>query len=118
MAKTDAKAEIMEDLTIAPGLGAATWNGRDSYPYYVSEVLPNRVIGMYSPGSHFEKSWESGHLVTDKYDPEHPTELYIKKAYGRWWEVTKDGKKRLRKFTGRYRSLSFGAAVSYQDPHF
>lgn len=114
----DPEKQIMEDLILAPGLGATMSNGRDSYPYYVSEVLPNRVIGLYSPNSHFEKSWENGHQVVDKYDPSHPTEIYIKRAYSRWWKVTKDGKKRLREFTGRYCHLSFGHAYAYQDPSF
>jgi len=114
----DEAAQIKEDLNMAPGLGATMSNGRDSYPYYVSEVLPNKVIGMYSPGSHFAKDWTDGHEVVDKYDPNHPTEFYIKRAYGKWWNVSKDGKKRLSRFTGRYRHLSFGHASAYSDPSF
>lgn len=118
MAKLTEYEQIKEDLNMAPGLGATMYNGRDSWPYYVTEVLPNRVIGLYSPGSHFKESWVDGHEVVDKFDPKHETELYIKRAYGKWWKVTKDGKKRIRQFTNRYHTLTFGHATSYSSPLF
>lgn len=118
MAKLTEYEQIKEDLNMAPGLGATMYNGRDSWPYYVTEVLPNRVIGLYSPGSHFKESWVDGHEVVDKFDPKHETELCIKRAYGKWWKVTKDGKKRIRQFTNRYHTLTFGHATSYSSLSF
>lgn len=109
----DHRREIEEDLKIYVGLGATYHIGSDSYPYYVSEVLPNGVIGLYSPDSHFEKSWTDGSRIVDKFDPEQPTKIYIKRSYGHWWECTKDGK-RIR----RWHSICFGYASAYQDPSF
>ena len=114
---TDAERAINEDLTIGPGTGVTESVGSDSYPFYVSEVLPNRVIGLYPPSSHFEKSWTDGHQVVDKFDANMPSKFYIKRRYGNWWQCTKDGKP-LRKWGGRYNRISFGHAYSYQDPSF
>lgn len=119
MAKhADPEKQIMEDLILAPGLGATMSVGSDCYPYYISEVLPNRVIGLYTPGSHFEKDWTDGHEVVDKYDPARPSEMFIKRAYGHWWKVSRDGKTRIGRFTGRHSRFSIGHACSYRDPSF
>lgn len=118
MKKTNEKEEIYFQLKLAPGLGATMSVGSDSYPYYVSDVLPNGVIGLYSPGSHFKNDWTDGYEVVDAFDSKHPTEIFIKKAYRKWWVVDKDGKKRIRPFTGRYNTLQFGSATSYRDPSF
>lgn len=108
---------IDEDLKMTVGLGATHSNGRDSYPYYVSEVLPNRVIGIYHPQSRFDDthSWEGGTMVVDPFDKAHPTERYIKRFYGKWWECTREGK-RIKHFD--YGRLTFGHASSHQDPSF
>lgn len=118
MKKTDEKEEIYLQLNLAPGLGATMNVGSDSYPYYVSDVLPNGVIGLYSPGSHFEHDWVDGYKKVDAFDSKHPTEIFIKKAYRKWWVVDQSGKKRIRRFTSRYQSLHFGTATSYRDPNF
>lgn len=112
--------QITNDLTMLPGQGATMYNGRDSYPYYICEALPNGVYGIYSAGSHFDDKhpWESGVEVVDPYIPNHPAEKYIKFTYGKWWEVSKDGKTRICRLTGKYCSLSFKGAYSYQDPSF
>lgn len=105
--------EIEEDLKIQVGLGATYHCGSDSYPYYVSEVLPKGVIGLYRPNSHFEKSWTDGHEIVDPFDATKPSEVYIRRTYGHWWVCDKQGK-RIR----RWHSISFGYASSYQDPSF
>lgn len=112
--------KVVADLTLLPGQGATMYNGRDSYPYYICEALPNDVYGIYSPNSHFDDShpWEGGVEVVDAYVPNHPAEHYIKFSYGKWWEVSKDGKTRIRRFTGKYHHLSFKGAYSYRDPSF
>lgn len=102
---------IEEDLKIAVGVGATYCCGSDAYPYYVSEVLPNGVIGMYEPHSHFEHSWADGDMVVDKFDPSHKSEFYIRRSYGHWWQCTLDGKR-----THRWHRVSFGHAYSYRDP--
>ena len=104
---------IKEDLTIEVGLGATYSIGSDSYPYYVSEVLPNGVIGLYEPSSHFEHDWTEGSMVVDKFDSSHASEVYIRKSYGHWWECDKDGKRKC-----RWHSIHFGHACSYRDPSF
>ena len=104
---------INEDLIIEVGLGATYSVGSDSYPYYVSEVLPNGVIGLYQPNSHFEHDWTEGSMVADKFDLSHETEVYIRKSYGHWWECDKDGKR-----IHRWHSIHFGHACSYRDPSF
>ena len=111
------KKAIEEDLKIVPGVGATETVGSDSYPYYVSEVLPKGIIGMYAPNSHFEKSWADGDMVVDPFDEKRPTEFYIKRRYGKWWTVKRDGTP-VGRFTGRYVRLSFGHACSYRDPSF
>ena len=115
----DTRAAIAEDLTISVGTGASTYNGRDSSPYYVSEVLPNGVIGLYSAHWQFDDKhpWEGGVGVVDKFDSSHASELYIKRRYGNWWQCSKDGKP-LCKFTDKYRRLGFNGAYAYQDPSF
>jgi len=115
----DIKSFIEEDLKIFPGMGATKSVGSDCYPFYVAELLPNHVIGMYAPKSHFDKDhpWSAGTLVVDNYDPQHQSELYIKRRYGKWWVCTKEGKP-VARFTCKYVRLRFGNASSYQDPCF
>lgn len=109
----DHQAQIEEDLMIEVGLGATYHCGSDSYPYYVSEVLPKGVIGLYRPNSHFEKDWTDGHGVVDKFDQSHETETYIRRSYGHWWICDKNGKR-----IGRWHNISFGSACAYTDPSF
>ena len=110
---------IDEDLKIMPGVGATVSVGSDKYPYYVSEVLPNGVIGMYEPSSWFDDMhpWEGGDQVVEKFDPNHGSTCFIKRRYGHWWSVDKYGKP-IKKFIGKYSRISFGYAISYQDPSF
>ena len=108
-----AKNFIQEDLIIQVGVGATYTIGSDSYPYYVSEVLPGGVIGLYEPGSHFENSWADGDMKVDDFDASHHTEVYIKRRYGKWWRVTKDGTP-----IEHFVRLRFGHAYSYRDPSF
>ncbi len=117
--KLTAKEQILEDLTICHGTGATKSVVSDSYPYWITEVLPNRVFGVCHARSHFDQdhSWESGHEVVDKYDPTiDKTQFYLKRCYGHWWEVDRAGKKRLRRFDGRYVSFTIGHAYSYRNP--
>ena len=115
----NALRDIEEDLTIFPGTGATKSVGSDAYPYYVSEVLPNGVIGMYDAPASFDDKhpWEGGTQVVKPFDPAHKSEFYLKRRYGKWWEVTREGKP-IRQFTGKYVSLSFGHAYAYQNPSF
>jgi hypothetical protein len=117
--KRDPLTAIAEDLKIFPGAGATKSVGSDSYPYYVSEALPNGVIGMYHPSAKFddEHPWHGGSQVVDAYDPKAPSDFYIKRRYGNWWEVERNGTP-IRKFTGRYVRLHFNGAHSYRDPSF
>jgi hypothetical protein len=111
----DERQIIAEDMKIMPGAGATLHVGSDSYPYYVSEVLPNGVIGMYSPSWKFKTSWTDGSGEVDPFDSTHKTELFIKRRYKKWWKVEKDGKP-VDRFAGS--NLSFGHAHLYQDPSF
>lgn len=110
---------IEEDLKILPGTGATMHVGSDSYPWYVSEVLPNSIIGMYAPKSWFDDKhpWESGMQVVAPFDAKHPSEIYIKRRYGKWWKVSSNGKP-ISRFTSRYERLYFTGARSYRDPSF
>ena len=119
--KLSEKSQILEDLTITPGMGATKSVVSDCYPYWVTEVLPNRVYGICHARSHFDEDhpWEGGHEVVEKWDPEKDkTEFYIKRCYGRWWKVSPDGKQRLEKIEGRYVSFTIGHACSYRNPSF
>lgn len=111
--------KIKLDLEITKGYGATVSVGSDAYPYYVSEVLPNGIYGLYSPGSKFDDQhpWECGTMVVDPFDPERKSELYVKIRYGKWWEVERNGKP-IRRFSCRYHTLRFGAACSYRNPSF
>ena len=115
----DIKTAIAEDLCISVGTGVTKHNGRDSYPFYVSEVLPNGVVGLTSGHGHFDSShpWEGGIGVVDPFDHDQPTEFYIKRRYGNWWKVHKNGKP-ISRFTDRYSRICFGRASFYQDPSF
>lgn len=108
---------IQEDLTIHVGMGATLSCGSDRYPYYVSERLPNNVIGLYRPGYHFTNDWTDGDMTVDEFDSNAKSTLYIKRRYGKWWAVRRDGTP-LRRFTSRYERLSFGSAIAYRDPSF
>ena len=110
---------IEEDLNIHVGIGATLSVGSDSYPYYVSETLPNGAIGMYHASSHWDDAhpWEGGSQVVDPFDARHATDFYIKRRYGHWWKINKDGSP-IERFTGKYTRLSFGHAYSYCDPSF
>ena len=76
---------IEEDLVIDVGIGATKSIGSDCYPYYVSEVLPNGVIGVYRPLSSFKHSWTDGSMEVEAFNPAHKTEVYLKRFYGNWW---------------------------------
>ena len=108
---------INEDLMIAPGVGATMTVGSDSYAYYVSEVLSNGIVGLYSPKTYFENSWADGTMKVDDFDKSNASEFYIKRRYGKWWKCTKDGNP-LHKWTGKYARLHFGRAYAYRDPSF
>lgn len=115
-----AKQKIEFDLKIRPGQGCTMYNGRDEYPYYVSDVIKGRmIIGLYAPETCC-KTWADGVESVKPFDPSAKAEVWIRHAYGRWWTVSpEDGfKKRLRKFTDKYQRLSFDGARSYQDPSF
>lgn len=114
----NAKA-IAEDLNMQVGLGLTMRVGSDAYPYYISEVLPNGILGIVRADSCFDDThpWEGGDEAVKPFDPSKPTEFYIKRRYGNWWEVTKDGMPS-RKWTSKYERVSFGAAVGYRDPNF
>lgn len=115
----DARSIVEEDLKIMPGMGATKFVGSDAYAYYVSEVLPGRVIGLYEPRCCFDAQhpWEGGDQVVEPFNAEAKTELYLKRRYGHWWKVERDGTP-LCKFTGKYVRLHFGQALSYRDPSF
>ena len=115
----DAKQALEEDLKIIPGTGATMSVGSDSYPYYVTEVLPNGVIGLYKPSSHWDAShtWEGGTQVVSPFDPHAKTEQYIKRRYGKWWVVEANGRP-ISRFTSKWERLRFGHAVAYQNPSF
>lgn len=116
------EAWAKEDLLIEVGLGATKHVGSDAYPYYISEILPKGVIGLYSPGSHFDKDhpWEGGSMVVDKFDPQHKSEFYIRRRYGKWWKCDATGKTYKKTDYQNYGTihLRFGHACSYQDPSF
>ena len=119
--KLTEKEQIVEDLTICPGTGATMSVGSDSYPYWITEVLPNRVLGICSAHSHFDDKhpWEGGTEVVDPYDSKMcKTEKYIKCCYGKGWEVSKDGKTRIARFSDRWRHFSIGHAYAYLNPSF
>lgn len=121
MPKIDAQTQIAEDLLVVPGTGATMSVGSDAYPYWITEVLPNRVFGICHAKSHFDDDhpWESGTEVVDPYDPsKDKTECYIKRCYGKWWTVSKDGKTRLLCFSDKWRHFSIGHACAYRDPSF
>ncbi len=110
---------VNEDINIMPGIGATKHVGSDAYPYYVSEVLPNGVIGLYEPHAQFDDAhpWEGGTQVVDPFDPNHESTTYIKRRYGNWWSCDKNGK-HTSKFTCKWVKLLFGQALAYQDPSF
>lgn len=108
---------LKEDLTIIIGIGATYRVGSDSYPYYISEILPNGIYGLYSPKSHFKKSWTDGTMIVDPFDTKQKSTMYIKRYYGNWYEVDITGKRR-RRLTTKYSHLNFGKACSYRDPSF
>lgn len=117
--KLSAKEQILEDLTICPGTGATKRVVSDAYPFWITEVLPNRVFGICRARTHFDKDhpWEGGYEVIEKYDPAiDKTELYLKRNYGHWWVVERNGKKLLRRFDGQHASVEIGYARAYQNP--
>lgn len=117
--KRNAISIIEEDLKICVGCGATMSCGSDCYPYYVSEVLPKGIVGLYRPKSFFDEKhpWEGGDQVVDAFDPKQTSSVYIKRRYGHWWQVESNGNP-IRRFTNRYERLRFGSAHSYRDPSF
>lgn len=110
---------VNEDLKIQLGVGATLSVGSDAYAYYVSEVLPNGVIGLYEPDSHWDEKhpWEGGTQVVSPFDPHAKSEKYIKRRYGTWWLVEANGRP-INRFTSKWERLQFGHARSYRDPSF
>lgn len=101
------------------GIGATKFVGSDAYPYYVVEAklttAGKYVVGMYSPGSHFEKSWADGHEVVDAFDPSHKPEFWITLYRNHWWKCNSNGE-RLKPY--RKDEYAFGYASAYRDPSF
>lgn len=114
-----AEQAVNEDLKIMPGTGATMSIGSDAHAYYVSEVLPNGIIGLYRPHAFWDDKhpWEGGVQVVAPFNSECKSEEYIKRRYGHWWNVTREGKP-IHRFTSKYCRLSFGHASSYRDPSF
>lgn len=108
---------LEEDLKMHIGLGATKTVGSDAYPYYVSDILPNGVIGLCRPTTTFKTSWTDGTLDVEPFNKSMQTDFYIKRRYGNWWTVTPEGKP-ICKYTSRYTRLSFGQAYGYRDPSF
>jgi hypothetical protein len=121
MRKIDVQTQIAEDLLVAPGTGATMSVGSDAYPYWITEVLPNRVFGICHAKSHFDDQhpWEGGIEVVDPFnEATDKTQKYIKRCYGKWWEVSKDGKTRIARFSSKWNRFSIGHACGYRDPSF
>ena len=98
-----------------PGLGATKRVGSDSYGYYICSIIPEKkLIGLYSPDSHFKVSWEEGVMVTDPYEPGHEPDFWIQHFRGKWWEWDKRSQKRLKWKA----NIQFGYCYSYQCPSF
>jgi hypothetical protein len=108
---------IKEDICMHVGLGVTESVGSDSYPYYVSEMLPKGVIGLCRPRTTFRTGWTEGTLDVEPFDVSMKTVFYIKRRYGNWWKVTPEGKPICR-YSGRYHHISFGHAYGYRDPSF
>lgn len=109
---------IEEDLKIVVGVGATMHVGSDSYAYWITEVCSNGVIGICSANSHFDDAhpWEGGTEFVEPFDADkNKTETYIKRCYGTWWTVNKDGK-RLSRFSDKWRHFSIGHAIAYRNP--
>lgn len=114
-----AEQAVNEDLKIQLGVGATLSVGNDAYAYYVSEILPNGVIGMYKPQAHFDDKhpWYGGNQVVPEFDPSIKSEMFIKRRYGTWWVVEKCGRP-IHRFTSKWERFRFGCAASYRDPSF
>lgn len=108
---------LEEDLKMHIGLGVTEQVGSDAYAFYVSDLRPNGVIGLCRPKTTFKTSWTEGTLEVEPYNESMKTNFYIKRRYGNWWTVTPEGKP-LRRYSGRYKHLSFGHAYAYRDPSF
>lgn len=111
------KQAIQEDLSIMPGTGAYLSVGSDCYALYVVEILDDGIIGMYSPKTWFDKKhpWHNGTHVVDDFKHNAKSEFYIKRRYGNWWKVSRDGRP-LSRYTTKHLRLHFGKAYSYRDP--
>ena len=114
------KQRAQRDMeVIHVGVGATKHVGSDSYPYYVAYAQLSKkgkpVVGMYQPGSHFERDWTDGYEVVDPFDPKAKPEFYITLFRNRWWACDKDG---VRAKPHRIDEYSFGMAISYRDPSF
>lgn len=111
---------INEDLKLDVGLGATQSIGSDSYPYYISELLPNGVVGMYRPDARFDEKhpWYGGSGKVDPFDPSHASDFYIKRRYGSWWKCTKSGTPLKSGYDRKMPNLHFGFACYYQNPSF
>ena len=95
--------DIEEDLTVNVGLRIMYYCGSDTYAYYISEILPGGVLGIYEPNSNFENDWTDGYENVDPFDSTKESEFYIRKSYGNWWKCDKNGKR-----IGRWhRNISF-----------
>ena len=98
-----------------PGLGATKRVESDTYGYYVCTIIPEKkLIGLYSPDSHFKVSWEEGIMVTDPYEPGHEPDFWIQYFKGNWWEWDERSQKRLKWKA----NIQFGYCYSYQCPSF
>ena len=115
----NAARAVEEDLKLIPGMGATMCVGSDAYPYYVSEVLPDGVVGLYQPKSWFDDKhpWEGGTEVVQPFDSSMKSSFYIKRRYGNWWKVERNGKP-IGRFSSKWNRFSIGHASSYRDPSF
>lgn len=120
MAKIKYEDLITEDLTIEVGTGATKQVGSDSYPYYISEVLPNGVYGVCAAKYKFDGAhpYYDGHATVQPFDRTNAkTDFYLKRCYGNLWKVDKNGS-RISRFTDRYQHFTIGRAIAHLDPSF
>lgn len=108
--------EIAAELK--PGTGMTQQVGSDSYPWWVTEVLAGKTIGLCHADARFDEAhpWEGGVQAVKPYDPEAGLKAttWIRHERGEWVEVTRDGA-RVQDFPG---IVTFGKAFSYLDPSF
>ena len=113
MAFTKNRAQMYEGVEVGKAMSEQI--GSDSYGYWISEVDPvKNIVGLYSPETHFEDSWQDGTLISAAFDKNRKSKYFLTAYRGKWYRI--NPKTHMRNHSTTLRLTEY--PINYRDPSF